>query len=185
MCHEAVALAIVMCVVCPFSDQGIDHGVLCIGLLAQAVYGDIAKEWFLTTGRACQDGTGQTLQTGIVVALAVEAPFLHRTTGLINVVAAVAEPTQQGADFAQCARLIGCVAILVHRITVVVLIVLIPHVAHQIIVIIMEHNLCRIVIDLGLHQAFTIVLIHSVNIKGIAGQLCCFHCETNGGTLAT
>jgi hypothetical protein len=30
-------------------------------------------------------------------------------------------------------------------------------------VIIIEHNLCWIVIDLGLHQSLAIVLIHSVN----------------------
>ena len=81
MSHHTVALTVVIGVMCPVCDQGIDHGVLCIGLLAETVDGYVTKERFLSTGRSGQYGTGQALQAGVVVALSIEAPFLHGSTG--------------------------------------------------------------------------------------------------------
>ena len=147
----------------PVCDQGIDQHILSIlVLVVKSVNANVCKKRWLAFGT-------------ITGTFANETPIVDQAVIVVDVTSVVAKTSSTVGLWANAAVGIAVVAVFLCGIFVVIAVVVVPHVAHKVATVVMKSNVHRIIVDLGLYNTFSIVLVECFCSNSVLGQINSFY----------
>ena len=130
----------------PFFDHGVDQGITCIFFLAESIYGYVSEErWFASVF------AGTNIFGAVVVAFSNVTPIIDLTISAVGISSVVTKSILQGLQGAN-ATIDGRVALIfLAGIFVVITEIVVPHVANQVTLIVIEYYLYWVVLYFALY----------------------------------
>ena len=168
--HNAIALTVVIGVMCPTCDQWVYQDVSCILVLIES------KNLYVFEKRRLTRKVGGSVIvtfTNVSPIIYIACTFLRIDISSIVVHASLSIGVGSNAAIG----VIDVWHIFLCRIFVIITVILIPHFTNVVSTIIMERNINRIVIDFGLYYTFAIVLIQRFIANAVLRQVNCFDCQ--------
>ena len=160
--HNTSILTVVIGIVRPISDQGIDQDVFSKLSLVHSIDTDVSKKRRFGIAGATEWHSAAVTFTDIT-------PVIDHLTWIVNVSGIITKTSRCANHSGHLTILIGHVVICLARIFVVVLKIIVPHVANQVAAVVVEFKHAWLVFNFGLCQSFAIVLIQCVNTHLITG----------------
>ena len=146
----------------PVGYQRIDQHIFSIlVLIVKPVYFDVSKKRRLAFG-------------GITGTFTNEAPVVDQSIIVVDIPSVVAKTCSSVGLRTNAAVGVAVVAVFLCGIFVVVTVVVVPHVAHKITAVVVECDVHRIIVDLGLYYSFAVVLVQCFCLNSVLGQVHCF-----------